>query len=58
VRGMAIPFDKQGAVPIRLLNSDWIVNIMLEKGLGVRQEPMTVSRVDKEFFATLGTVKE
>ena len=55
---MAIPFDKQGAVPIRLLNSDWIVNIMLEKGLGVRQEPMTVSRVDKEFFATLGTVKE
>ena len=49
---------KPGAVPILLLNGDEIVDIMLEKGLGVRQEPLTVSRVDKDFFATLGTGKE
>jgi len=47
-----------GAVPIILINGDRIVNIMLEKGLGVRQEPLTVSRIDEEFFAAFGTTEE
>jgi restriction system protein len=47
-----------GAVPIVLINGDRIVDIMLEKGLGVRQEPLTVTRVDEEFFAAFGTSEE
>jgi restriction system protein len=47
-----------GAVPIVLINGDRIVDIMLEKGLGVRQEPLTVTRIDEEFFATFGTSEE
>jgi len=47
-----------GAVPIVLINGDRIVDIMLEKGLGVRQEPLTVTRIDEEFFAAYGTSEE
>ena len=47
-----------GAVPIVLINGDKIVDIMLEKGLGVRQEPLTVTRIDEEFFAAFGTTEE
>jgi len=47
-----------GAVPIYLINGDRIVDIMLEKGLGVRQEPLTVTRIDEEFFAAFGTAEE
>lgn len=50
--------SKRGAVPIVLINGDRIVNIMLEKGLGVRQEPLTVTRVDEEFFAAFSTTEE
>jgi len=50
--------SKRGAVPIVLINGDRTVNIMLEKGLGVRQEPLTVSRIDEEFFASFGTTEE
>ena len=50
--------SKRGAVPIVLINGDRIVNIMLEKGLGVRQEPLTVTRIDEEFFAVFGTTEE
>jgi len=50
--------SKRGAVPIVLINGDRIVSIMLEKGLGVRQEPLTVSRIDGEFFASFGTAEE
>jgi restriction system protein len=50
--------SKRGAVPIVLINGDRIVNIMLEKKLGVRQEPLTVSRIDEEFFAAFGTAEE
>jgi len=50
--------SKRGAVPIVLINGERIVNIMLEKGLGVRQEPLTVSRIDEEFFAAFGTTEE
>jgi len=50
--------SKRGAVPIVLINGDRIVNIMLEKGLGVRQEPLTVTRIDEEFFAAFGTTEE
>ena len=50
--------SKRGAVPIVLINGDRIVNIMLEKGLGVRQEPLTVTRIDEEFFAGFGTTEE
>jgi restriction system protein len=47
-----------GAVPIVLINGDRIVDIMLEKGLGVRQEPLTVTKIDEEFFAGFGTSEE
>lgn len=47
-----------GAVPIVLINGNRVVDIMLEKGLGVRQEPLTVSRIDEEFFAAFGTAEE
>ena len=50
--------SKRGAVPIVLINGDRIVNIMMEKGLGVRQEPLTVTRIDDEFFAAFGTTEE
>jgi restriction system protein len=49
---------KRGAVPIVLINGERIVNIMLEKGLGVRQEPLTASRIDEEFFAAFSTTEE
>ena len=47
-----------GAVPIVLINGDRVVDIMLERGLGVRQEPLTVTRIDDEFFAAFGTTEE
>ena len=50
--------SKRGAVPIVLINGERIVNIMLEKGLGVRQEPLTVARIDDEFFTAFGTTEE
>ena len=50
--------SKRGAVPIVLINGDRIVNIMLEKGLGVRQEPVTLTKIDEEFFAAFGAGEE
>ncbi len=50
--------SKRGAVPIVLINGDRIVTIMLERGLGVRQEPLTVTRIDEEFFTAFGTTEE
>jgi len=50
--------SKRGAVPIVLINGDRIVNIMMEKGLGVRQEPLTVTRIDEEFFTAFVTSEE
>jgi len=50
--------SKRGAVPIVLINGDRILDIMLERGLGVRQEPLTLTRIDEEFFAAFGTTEE
>ena len=50
--------SKRGVVPIVLINGDRILNIMLEKGLGVRQEPLTVAKIDDEFFTAFGTTEE
>jgi len=47
-----------GAVPVVLINGDRVVHIMLDRGLGVRQEPLTVTRIDEEFFAGFGTTEE
>lgn len=47
-----------GAVPIVLINGDRVVDIMLEKGLGVRQEPLTVAKIDDEFFTAFGVTEE
>jgi restriction system protein len=49
---------KRGATPIVLINGARIVNIMLEKGLGIRQEPLTVTKIDEEFFTSFGTTEE
>ncbi len=50
--------SRRGVVPIVLINGDRILNIMLEKGLGVRQEPLTVAKIDDEFFTAFGTTEE
>jgi len=50
--------SRRGVVPIVLINGDRILNIMLEKGLGVSQEPLTVTRIDEEFFMAFGTGEE
>jgi len=47
-----------GAVPIVLINGDRVVDIMLEEGLGVRQEPLTVTRIDEEFFTAFSAAEE
>ena len=47
-----------GAVPIHLIDGAKVLDIMLEKGLGIRQEPLTVTRIDEEFFAAFGTTEE
>jgi restriction system protein len=47
-----------GAVPIVLINGDKVVDIMLEKGLGVKQEPLTITRLDEEFFRPFGATEE
>ena len=46
--------SKRGKTPILPINGDRIVDIMLERGLGVRQEPLTITRIDEEFFAAFG----
>jgi len=45
---------KPGTVPIVMINGDKIIDIMLERGLGVRREPVSIIRLDEEFFATFG----
>ena len=50
--------SRRGVVPIVLINGDRTVDIMLEKGLGVRQEPLTVAKIDDEFFTAFGTTEE
>ena len=50
--------SRRGAVPIVLINGDRIIDIMVEKGLGVRQEPLTVTRIDEEFFTAFGVSEE
>ena len=50
--------SRRGVVPIVLINGDRILNIMLEKGLGVRQEPLAVAKIDDEFFTAFGTTEE
>jgi restriction system protein len=50
--------SRRGVVPIVLINGDRIASIMLEKGLGIRQEPLTITRIDEEFFAAFGTTEE
>jgi len=47
-----------GAVPVHLIDGAKVLDIMLEKGLGVRQEPLTVTRIDEEFFAAFGISEE
>lgn len=42
---------KKGAVPIILLNGQAIVNLMIEKGLGVEKKPIYLCEIDeKQFF--------
>jgi restriction system protein len=46
--------SRLGTVPIVIINGDKIIDIMLEKGLGVRKEPLSVLWLDEEFFAQFG----
>jgi len=45
---------KSGTVPIVLIDGNKIVDIMLEKGLGVRREPLTITTIDEDFFMAFG----
>lgn len=45
---------RPGSVPIMMINGQGIVDIMLEKGLGIRKEPLSVLWLDEEFFAQFG----
>jgi len=47
-----------GAVPIVLINGDKVVAIMFEKRLGLRQEPLTIVRLDEEYFSGFTTSEE
>jgi restriction system protein len=47
-----------GAVPIVLISGEKIIDIMLEKGLGIRQEPLTITAIDEEFFTAFGSTVE
>lgn len=47
-----------GAVPIVLINGDKVVDIMFEKRLGVRQEPLTIIRLEEEYFSSFTTSEE
>jgi restriction system protein len=47
-----------GAVPIVLINGARVVNIMLERRLGVREEPLTIARLDEEFFSAFTASSE
>lgn len=50
--------SKIGTVPIVMINGTKIVDLMLEKGLGIRHEPLTIIRVDEEFFEAFGISEE
>lgn len=45
---------RPGGVPIMMISGEGIVDVMLEKGLGVRKEPLSVLWLDEEFFAQFG----
>lgn len=42
---------RPGSVPIVMINGNKIVEVMLEKGLGVRTEPLTIEMLDEGFFS-------
>jgi len=46
--------SRPGTIPIVMINGERIIDIMLEKGLGVRKEPLAVTWLDEDFFAQFG----
>lgn len=44
---------RPGTVPIVMINGDKIIDIALEQKLGIKTEPLTITRVDEEFFTGL-----
>jgi len=50
--------SKPGAVPIVMINGSKIVDLMLEKGLGIRHEPLTIIRLDEDFFESFSISEE
>ena len=49
---------KPGSVPIIMINGTKIVDLLLEKGLGIKHEPLTIIRVDEDFFEAFGISEE
>lgn len=41
---------RRGVIPVLLLDGDSIANLMIEKGLGVRKQPIYLVDIDEEFF--------
>ena len=41
---------KKGAVPIILLNGQVIVDLMIQKGLGVERKPIYLYEIDEKIF--------
>ncbi len=46
--------SRPGTVAIVLINGNRIVDILLEKALGVRREPLSITRIDEDFFMAFG----
>lgn len=46
--------SRPGTVPIVMINGEKIIDTMLEKGLGVKREPLAVTWLDEDFFAQFG----
>ena len=40
-----------GSVPIIMLDIDKVLDLMIQNGIGIRQEPLTLTRIDDAFFA-------
>ena len=43
--------EQQGGVEIVLVDIERAIDLMVEKGLGIQVEPVTITRIDEDFFA-------
>lgn len=44
---------RPGTVPIVLINGQKVIDIMIEKNIGIRCQPLTITQIDNEFLDSL-----